>query len=73
MSYRARVRLAFAVVAVLALFAVTGAGGPLAGVASLAAQIGFILACAATLRGTDETMRSTGERVGVAGLLGRWF
>jgi hypothetical protein len=72
MSRRDRIRLAFAVTALLAVIGVAG-GGAVAGLASLGAEIGLILACAASLHGADETMRRQGERVGLVGLLGRYF
>ncbi len=67
---RYAVRLAFALVAVLAILGLFVVDGPAGGMLALAALVLFILACIAALRG-----RATpdSDRAGLTGWMGGWF
>jgi hypothetical protein len=66
-------RFAFAFVAVLGILALFVLDGAAAGVAALAAMLGFILACIAALRRKDADDRRSADRTGLAGWFGGWF
>jgi hypothetical protein len=47
--------------------------GPVGGVATLVAMLGFIGACIYALSGEDPEVRAQSDRVGLAGWIGGWF
>ena len=70
---RHRGRISFALVGVLGILAVFVLDGAAAGVAALAALLGFILACIDALRREDADVRRRADRTGLAGWFGGWF
>ena len=66
-------RISFAFVAVLAILSVFVLHGTAAGVAALAALVGFILTCIDALRRKDADVRRDADRSGLAGWFGGWF
>ena len=70
---RHRVRVVFALDAVVAILAVFILDGALAGVAALAAMLGFIFACIAALRQPNADLGGRTDRTGLAGWIGHWF
>jgi hypothetical protein len=73
LTRRHRVRLAFAVAAVLGIFAVFVLDGAAAGVAALAAMLTFSLACIAALRGESAEDRRRSDKTGLVGWIGNYF
>jgi hypothetical protein len=70
---RRRARAGFvlcAVLAILSLFVLDGAGS---GMAALAAMLVFIAACISALRGQDPATAAQSDRTGLAGWIGGWF
>ena len=69
---RHRVRIAFALAAVLAVlaFALDGAA---AAAAALGAMLVFIFACMGALSRQDAATRRDADRTGAAGWFGGWF
>jgi hypothetical protein len=67
------VRIAFSLVALFGILSQFVLEGPAAGVAALAAMIGFILACIDALRRQDAGVRRSADRSGLAGWFGGWF
>ena len=70
---RHRVRIAFALDAIIALLAVFILHGAVAGVAAFAAILGFIFACTAALRQPNADLGGRTDRTGLAGWFGHWF
>ena len=70
---RHRVRVAFALDAILAILAVFVLHGPASGVAALAAMLVFIFACTAALRQPNADLGGRTDRTGLAGWIGHWF
>jgi uncharacterized membrane protein len=70
---RHRVRVAFAVDALLGLLAVFILDGAVAGVVALAAMLVFIFACIAALRQPNADSGGRTDRTGLAGWIGHWF
>ena len=70
---RRGVRAAFVLTVVLAVLALFVLDDVAAGVASLAAMLAFILACALALRGHDPDAVRRGERTGLTGWFGHWY
>ena len=70
---RHRVRVSFAIVAVLLILSLFVLHGIAAGVAAFAAMLGFILACIDALRREDADVRRNADRSGLAGWFGGWF
>ena len=68
-----RVRLLFALSALLAVCSLFVLHGPLSGVAALAAMITFIAACIAALRNQDPEAVARGEKTGLSGWFGGWL
>lgn len=66
-------RLAFALVAVLAVLALFVLDGPAGGVTALAAMVVFILACIGALRGRNADVGGRADRAGLGGWMGGWF
>ena len=60
----------FAVLGLLAVFVLHGAG---AAAAALAAMLVFIFTCMAALRRQDLATRRDSDRVGLTGWFGGWF
>jgi len=60
----------FVLLAVLGLFVLDGA---VAGVASLAAMLVFIVTCIYALRGEDPDAATDSDRTGLVGWVGGWF
>jgi hypothetical protein len=67
---RYAVRLAFALVAALAILGLFVVDGPAGGMLTLAALVMFILACIAALR---SRATPDSDRTGLAGWMGGWF
>jgi hypothetical protein len=70
---RHRLRLAFALDAVVAILALFILHGVVAGVAALAAMLGFIFVCTAALRQPNADLGGRTDRTGLAGWIGHWF
>ena len=70
---RHRVRVSFAIVAVLLILSLFVLHGIAAGVAAFAAMLGFIVACIDALRREDADVRRNADRSGLAGWFGGWF
>jgi len=70
---RHRVRVAFALDAILAILAVFILDGAVAGVAALATMLVFIFACIAALRQPNADLGGRTDRTGLAGWIGHWF
>ena len=70
---RHRVRVAFALDAIVAILAVFVLNGAVAGVAAFAAMLGFIFACIAALRRPNADLGGRTDRTGLAGWIGHWF
>ncbi len=70
---RHRVRVAFALDAMLAILAVFILDGAVAGVAAFAAMLGFIFVCIAALRQPNADLGGRTDRTGLAGWIGHWF
>jgi hypothetical protein len=70
---RHRVRVAFALDAILAILAVFILDGAVAGVAALATMLVFIFACVAALRQPNADLGGRTDRTGLAGWIGHWF
>jgi membrane associated rhomboid family serine protease len=73
MSSKARGRIFFALVAVVAILAVFVLHGAAAGAAAFAAMLGFIAACIYALHRRDAEVRREADRAGVGGWFGGWF
>jgi hypothetical protein len=69
---RHRVRVAFALDAILAILAVV-LDGAAAGMAALAAMLLFIVACIAALRQPNADLGGRTDRTGLAGWISHWF
>jgi len=70
---RRRVRVLFALSAVLAILSLFVLDGAVGGVAALAAMLVFIAACIAALRGEDAEAVAQGERTALSGWFGGWL
>ena len=70
---RHRVRVAFALDAMLAILAVFILDGAIAGVAAFAAMFVFIFVCIAALRQPNADLGGRTDRTGLAGWIGHWF
>jgi len=70
---RHRVRVAFALDAILAILTVFILNGAVAGVAALATMLVFIFACIAALRQPNADLGGRTDRTGLAGWIGHWF
>jgi hypothetical protein len=68
---RHAVKLAYALVAVIAILALFVVDGPAGGILALVALIGFILTCIAALRAQGAGRDA--DRTGLAGWFGGWF
>jgi hypothetical protein len=65
--------VAFALDATVAILAVSLLNGVVAGVAALAAMLGFIFTCTAALRQPNADLGGRTDRTGLAGWIGHWF
>ena len=70
---RHRVRVAFALDAILAILTVFILDGAVAGVAALAVMLVFIFACIGALRQRNADLGGRTDRTGLAGWIGHWF
>ena len=70
---RHRVRVAFALDAMVAILAVFILDGAVAGMAAFAAMLIFIFACIAALRQRNADQGGRTDRTGLAGWIGHWF
>jgi hypothetical protein len=68
---RRAIKLAYALVAVIAILALFVVDGPAAGILALVAMVGFILTCIAALRARGPDASS--DRAGLTGIFGGWF
>ena len=70
---RRRVRLGFALFAILAIVGLFVVGGAAGGAMLFVAMLVFIFSCIAALRGEDPDAVAHNQRTGIAGWFGGWF
>ena len=70
---RRRVRLGFALFAILAIVGLFVVGGAAGGAMLFVAMLVFIFSCIYALRGEDPDSVAHNQRTGIAGWFGGWF
>jgi hypothetical protein len=70
---RRRVRVGFALCAVLAIVGLFVLDGAASGVVLFATMLVFIGVCISVLHGTGADARAKSDRAGLAGWIGGWF